>query len=98
MRDMNLLRECSLKRASDQGKREIYRDYLTGKALFEEPAPQAHNIRRAMIDKAIFEGYPIDFDEHELLIGRCCDEHALTDEQVKLAEMAKAYLEASGRI
>lgn len=98
MRDMNMLRECSRQRASDQGKREIYRDYLTGKALFEEPAPQAHNIRRAMLDKAIFEGYPIDFDEHELLIGRCCDEHELTEEQVKLADMAKAYLEASGRL
>ena len=98
MRDMNLLRECSRRRASDQGKREIFRDYLTGKALFEESAPQAHNIRRAMIDKAIFEGYPIDFDEHELLIGRCCDEHELTEEQIKLADMAKAYLDASGRL
>ena len=98
MRDMNMLRECTLKRCSDQGSREIYRDYLTGKALFQEPAPYAHNLRRSMIDRAIFEGYPIDFDEHELLVGRCCDEHELTAEQLQLAEDARKYLQASGKL
>ena len=98
MRDMNLLRECTLRRCTDQGSREIYRDYLTGKALFQESAPYAHNLRRAMIDRAIFEGYPIDFDEHELLIGRCCDEHELTEEQLALANDARKYLEASGKL
>ena len=98
MRDMNVLRECTLKRCSDQQDRDLYKDYLTGKALFEEAAPYAHNLRRSMIDRAIFEGYPIDFDEHELLIGRCCDAHELTDEQKELAAQARRYIEASDKL
>lgn len=98
MRDMNLLRECTLKRCSDQQDRDLYRDYLTGRALFEEAAPYAHNLRRSMIDRAIFEGYPIDFDEHELLIGRCCDARELTDGQKELADAARRYIAASDKL
>ncbi len=98
MRDMNVLRERTLKRCSDQQDRDLYRDYLTGKALFEERAPYAHNLRRSMIDRAIFEGYPIDFDEYELLIGRCCDAHELTDAQKELAAAARRYIEASDKL
>ena len=64
MRDMNVLRECTLKRCSDQQDRDLYKDYLTGKALFEEAAPYAHNLRRSMIDRAIFEGYPVHPSAH----------------------------------
>ena len=98
MRDMQLLRSITEKRCHAQENREIYCDYLTGKALFEEPAPYAHNLRRSMIDRAMFEGYPIDFDEHELLIGRFCDPRELTEEQIKLADMARTYLNASGKL
>jgi len=98
MRDMNLLRECTLKRCSDQSEANLYRDYLTGKALFEEGVPFAHNLRRSMIDRAIFEGYPIDFDDYELLVGRVADPHELTDEQRELAEAARKYLKASDKM
>lgn len=98
MRDMNVLRERTLKRCSDQQDRDLYKDYLTGRALFEETPPYAHNLRRSMIDRAIFEGYPIDFDEYELLIGRCCDAHELTDAQKELADAARKYMKASDKL
>ena len=98
MRDMNLLREISLRRSTDHASHDLFVHYLTGKALFEEPAPFAHNLRRSMIDRAVFGGYPIDVDENELIVGRVCDFHALSDEQKALADAARKYQEASGRL
>jgi len=94
MRDMNLLREATRNRRSDNW----YKDYLTGKALFGQGVPFAHNIRRSMIDRAVFEGYPIDFDDYELLVGRFADPRELTDEQKELAEAVRRYQDASGRL
>lgn len=96
------MREEMKARAYARGQRiaesEEIKLCLTGRALFDEPAPYAHNVRRAMIDQAIFEGYPIEIDESELIVGRFAEPRALTLEEKAYADEARRYLRASGKL
>lgn len=71
---------------------------LIGKALFNENPPYAHNLRRAAIDRAIFEEYPIEIDSDELLVGRFAEPRALDAEERALADAADKYVAASGML
>ena len=98
MRDMPSLIERTRKHEDNQASSDRIRDYLTGKALFQEPAPLSHHLRRSMIDRAIFSEYPVDVDDMELLVGRYADEREFTAEQTQLMEDARKYINASGRL
>ncbi len=71
---------------------------ITGKALFDEKPPYAHNVRRAMIDRALFSEYPIEIDDDELIIGRFAMPRVLTDEERSCADEARRYLRASDKL
>ena len=62
------------------------RDLLIAEYLLGERAPAMHNLRRSGIDRRVYENYPLDIDDKELLIGRFSDPRTLTDEQNALVE------------
>lgn len=96
------MREELKARAKARGQRiaqsEETKLSLIGKAIFGNPAPYAHNLRRAAIDRAVFEGYPIEIDDDEPIIGRFCAPRAHTDEEKAYADEARRYLQASGKL
>ena len=98
VKDIEIMKQRTLARSRDQSANDDYRNMLYGRALFEESAPYTHNQRRALMDKHLFGGYPIDVDDDELIVGRYCDEHPLTDEERALAEKAREYIRASGKL
>ncbi len=96
------MREEIKARAYARGQRiaesEDIRLCLIGKALFDEGAPYAHNLRRAAIDRAVFSGYPIEIDDCEPIVGRFAAPRALTIGEKTYADEARRYLRASGKL
>ncbi|MGI6238950.1 MAG: pyruvate formate lyase family protein [Christensenellales bacterium] len=96
------MRSERMERAHARGQRiaesENIKLSLIGKALFEERAPYAHHLRRAAIDRALFEEYPIEIDDDEWIIGRFADPRVLTPEEEARADEARRYLAASGKL
>lgn len=46
------------------------RQYLISKAILDNPPPYAHNLRRAQIECALLDEYPVTVNHLELLVGR----------------------------